>query len=100
MIIRGLRGKRGSLIIPRVEAMARRAKATRLENDMAAELFRRRIDLMREKDQYTQAAVAERLGVSGPTVWNWENGMSCPQDFDTWRRWAAVLGVRFTVEIE
>lgn len=48
---------------------------------------------------YTQVTLAERLGVSQPTVWGWLNGRTIPQTKDL-PRIAKALGVSITTLIK
>lgn len=48
------------------------------------------IAVLRKKAGYTQASLAEKLGISDKAVSKWERGISCP-DVSLWRKLASLL---------
>lgn len=44
------------------------------------ESLARRLRRLRKQNGFSQGALAERIGVSKPTVWAWEHGRARPQD--------------------
>ena len=54
---------------------------------------------MRHKAEMTQEEMAERLGVSYVTIWNWENGVTFPPALATLRRWASLVGAKLEIKL-
>jgi DNA-binding transcriptional regulator YiaG len=49
-------------------------------DDDAQESLARRLRRLRKQNGFSQGELAERIGVSKPTVWAWEHGRARPQD--------------------
>lgn len=49
-------------------------------DDDAQESLARRLRRLRKQNGFSQGDLAERIGVSKPTVWAWEHGRARPQD--------------------
>ena len=50
-----------------------------------------KIKLLREKERYTQKALAKAIGVQSNTIWRWETGKAVP-DTENARKLALTLG--------
>jgi hypothetical protein len=73
-----------------------------IEDDLIAELTRRRIALLKEyggihHNPYTLSGLSEKLGISKVCLWKWEMGENTPYCFALWDRWARALGMTFEV---
>ncbi len=54
---------------------------------------------MRHKAELEPADLAERLGVSHVTIWNWENCIRFPLALSMLRRWADAVGARLEIKL-
>ena len=57
------------------------------------------INTLRWED-YTQTAVAGRIGISVPTLHYWETGTQYPSKLDYWHDWARAVGMRFEANVK
>ncbi len=54
---------------------------------------------MRHKAELETVELAERLGVSRVTIWNWENGATFPLALVMLRRWADAVGAKLEIKL-
>ena len=54
---------------------------------------------MRHRAELESADLAERLGVSRVTIWNWENGVKFPLSLFTLRGWAEAVGAKLEIKL-
>ena len=70
------------------------------ENETADLLLRRRLYLQREigpKREFSQRAVAAKIGVHAASLNAWENGTNTPNSWTIWKKWCDALRVEFLV---
>jgi len=67
-------------------------------------LVKRRHKLFKQytgyQNPYTGALIAGRMGFTRASLSHWECGWCGLQSFEAWRRWAQMLGGKFTVTLK
>lgn len=54
---------------------------------------------VREKNPWSQAVIAERVGVSQVTLSQWECGARTPLNLEKYQKWCSVLGTTYENEV-
>ncbi len=55
------------------------------------------MELLNEHNKLSQYRIAELLGVSNVSAYNWLNGITWPHNLDRLRKLSAICGLRMTI---
>lgn len=71
------------------------------EKEMADTLHRRRLHLFTNvgpRQNFSQTAVARKIGITAACLNRWENGNSSPKSWNYWKKWTDALNMDFYLE--